>query len=148
MTPADQLRVLAPDNFDVGQRRGPPARIQNGSRNGRAASISDAGFDIAQVDEIVFREIRMQGDVAKTPLATIIDVRRPPDGSGLLSIHGNDEEISFLFCHEHAPIGHKRKRPGFIEGSNRLDLERQIGLRLRGYDYEETQRCGDQSLHH
>jgi hypothetical protein len=59
--------------------RGAGLRAPVGRGRHGAAGVAAAGFDPAQVDEIVAGELRVNGDVAKPALAAIIDLRRAGD---------------------------------------------------------------------
>jgi len=80
-----------------------------------APRITLTGFDITNIDQAIRCEIRMQNDIAKTALAAVVDIWNARQGCGFFTVLCYQQQTSFLFCNQQAPVGEKTHRPGLFE---------------------------------
>ena len=110
--------------------------IEDGPHDRGATCSTGAAFGVAQIDEPVLGELRVQHDVAQAALAAVVDVWHAGDLRGFLSLLRDDEEIPLHLRHEHAAIGQECQCPGLVERSDRFYFERQIRLRMRNGSHQ------------
>ena len=79
MAVVEHLRILAPDDFGIGEPAATFAEFEYSAHDRRTAGIACAALGVAQVDDPVVRVARVQDHVAEPALAAVVHVRQTFD---------------------------------------------------------------------
>ena len=129
---------MPPDHGEAGEFARLVALGQNGAGE-RKATAACTRLDIGQVNGVVRRKARCDGDVEQAVLAAVIDLWNAAD-LGLFTVLRDDEDLARLFRHQHPPIGQKGDGPRIFEGRNRPLDE---GFHRIWLVQPRIDRCGD-----